>query len=125
MAMKRKVLIVFSGILVLLAAIATYGSMQVRATPGEQARTLPGDGLIPRPIGSVNHAVTIRRPPHDVWPWLVQMGSAELGGTLTTSSTMVATAVRIASCLSFKDIEAGSVFPCAPGGNRRVYRRAV
>ncbi|MGA2236873.1 MAG: hypothetical protein ABSG23_15495, partial [Terriglobales bacterium] len=72
--MKRKALIVFSGILVVLAALATYGSMQVRATPGEQARTLPGDGLIPQPIGSVNHAVTIRRPPHDVWPWLVQMG---------------------------------------------------
>jgi proline iminopeptidase len=77
--MKRKVLIVFSGMLLVLAAFATYGSMQVRATPGEQGRTLPGDGLIPQPIGSVNHAVTIRRPPHDVWPWLVQMGSDRAG----------------------------------------------
>jgi hypothetical protein len=51
MAMKRKVLIMFSGTLVVLAALATYGSMQVRATPREQARTLPGDGLIPQPIG--------------------------------------------------------------------------
>ena len=53
--------------------------MQVRATPDERARSLAGDNLIPQPIGSVNHAITIRRPPHDVWPWLVQMGSDRAG----------------------------------------------
>jgi hypothetical protein len=36
---------------------------------------LPGDELIPTPIGSLTHAITIRRPPHDVWPWLAQMGA--------------------------------------------------
>jgi hypothetical protein len=77
--MKKKVLIVLSGMLVVLVALATYSSMQVRATPSEEARTLPGDDLIPQPIGSVNHAITIRRPPHEVWPWLAQMGSGRAG----------------------------------------------
>ena len=77
--MKKKVLIVLSGLLVVLTALAIYSSRQIRATPEEQARILPGDDLIPQPLGSVNHAITIRRPPHEVWPWLVQMGSGRAG----------------------------------------------
>ncbi|MFZ0860214.1 MAG: hypothetical protein WAN18_06000, partial [Candidatus Sulfotelmatobacter sp.] len=77
--MKKKVLLAVLGVLVGLAALAIYASMQVRATPSEVARTLPGDDLIPQPIGSVNHAITIRRPPRDVWPWLAQMGSGRAG----------------------------------------------
>jgi len=114
-AMKKKILIVFSGTLVVLAALATYGSMQVRATPGEQARILPGDGLIPQPIGSVNHAVTIRRPPHDVWPWLVQMGSGRAGWYAYDfiDNGGHRSADRILS--EFQNIEVGSVFPSLPG----------
>ena len=52
----------------------------VRATPQEKARTLPGDELIERPIGSFDHAITIRRPRHDVWPWLAQMGAGNRAG---------------------------------------------
>ena len=113
--MKRKVLIVFSGMLLVLAAFATYGSMQVRATPGEQGRTLPGDGLIPQPIGSVNHAVTIRRPPHDVWPWLVQMGSDRAGWYAYDfiDNGGHRSADRILP--EFQDIEVGKVFPALPG----------
>jgi hypothetical protein len=52
----------------------------VRATPQEKSRTLPGDELIERPIGSFDHAITIRRPRHDVWPWLAQMGAGRRAG---------------------------------------------
>ena len=105
----------FSGTLVVLAALATYGSMQVRATPSEQARTLPGDGLIPQPIGSVNHAVAIRRPPHDVWPWLVQMGSGRAGWYAYNfiDNGRHRSADRILP--EFQNIEVGSVFPALPG----------
>ena len=41
---------------------------------------MPGDGLIPVPAGSLTHAVTIRRPPEDVWPWLAQMGAGSRAG---------------------------------------------
>ena len=30
-------------------------------------------------MGSLNHAITINRPPQDVWPWLVQMGAGRAG----------------------------------------------
>jgi hypothetical protein len=76
---KRKVVLVLFGILVVLTALAIYTSLQVRATPGEGALTLAGDDLILHPLGSVNHAITIRRPPKDVWPWLAQMGSGRAG----------------------------------------------
>ena len=52
---------------------------QIRATTDEQTRTLPGDAFIPQPLGYVNHANTIHRPSHDVWPWLAQMGAGRAG----------------------------------------------
>jgi hypothetical protein len=113
--MRKKALMVFAGLLAVLTALAIHSSMQVRATPDEQARTLPGDGLIPQPIGSVNHAVTIRRPPHDVWPWLVQMGSGRAGWYAYDfiDNGGHRSADRILP--EFQNIEAGSVFPALPG----------
>jgi len=52
----------------------------VRATPHEKSRTRPGDELIGRPIGSFDHAITIRRPRDVVWPWLAQMGAGSRAG---------------------------------------------
>src|SRR5271157_1640429 len=77
--MKRKGLMVLAALLVVLTALAIYASRQISATPGERALGLPGDDLIPQPLGSVNHAITIQRPPHEVWPWLAQMGSGRAG----------------------------------------------
>jgi hypothetical protein len=51
----------------------------VRATPLERDDVLAGDGLITAPVGVLTHAVTIGRPPRDVWPWLVQMGADRAG----------------------------------------------
>jgi hypothetical protein len=101
--------------LIVLAALAIYSGMQVRATPGERTRTLPGDGLILQPIGSVNHAVTIRRPSHDVWPWLVQMGSGRAGWYAYDfiDNGGHRSADRILP--EFQDIKVGTVFPALPG----------
>jgi hypothetical protein len=113
--MKKKVLLALFGILVVLGAQAIYSCMQVRATPREQARALAGDDLIPQPVGSVNHAITIRRPPHDVWPWLAQMGSGRAGwyaydfidngGHPSTERILP----------EYQNIGVGSVFPALPG----------
>jgi hypothetical protein len=51
----------------------------VHATPAETRRRLPGDDLIARPIASLTHAITIRCPPDQVWPWLAQMGAGRAG----------------------------------------------
>jgi hypothetical protein len=50
----------------------------IRATSEERHRPLPGDDLIPG-AGSLTNAVTIDRPPADVWPWLAQMGAERAG----------------------------------------------
>jgi len=49
------------------------------ATDAEVTRTLPGDDLVPHPKWQWTHAVTIRAPAADVWPWLVQIGQGRGG----------------------------------------------
>ena len=113
--MKKKVLTVLSVLLAVLIVLAIYSSRQIRATPDEQARTLPGDDLIPQPLGSVNHAITIRRPPHEVWPWLVQMGSGRAGWYAYDfiDNGGHPSAERILP--EYQNIGVGSVFPALPG----------
>lgn len=113
--MKKKVLIVFSGMLVVLTALAICSSRQIHATPGEQARTLPGDDLIPQPLGSVNHAITIQRPPHEVWPWLAQMGSGRAGWYAYDfiDNGGHPSAERILP--NYQNVGVGSVLPALPG----------
>ena len=43
-------------------------------TPDDRSRVMAGDAVIPHPVHSATHAVTIDAPPEDVWPWLAQMG---------------------------------------------------
>ena len=111
----KKLLLVLFGILIVFAVLAICANMQVRATADERAQTLAGDDLITQPIGSVNHAVTIHRPPHDVWPWLVQMGSGRAGWYAYDfiDNGGHRSADRILP--EFQNIEAGSLFPALPG----------
>ena len=51
----------------------------VRATPSERTKPLPGDDVIANPLGILTHAVTIDRPPGEIWPWLAQMGAGRAG----------------------------------------------
>jgi len=44
------------------------------ASPDEVARALPGDDLVPDPLYTTTHGVTVRAAAADVWPWLVQIG---------------------------------------------------
>ena len=113
--MKKKVLFGIFGVVAVLLALVMYASQQVRATPGEKSARLAGDELIPNPVGSVNHAITIRRPPGDVWPWLVQMGAGRAGwysydfvdnGGHTSAERIVP---------EYQKIEVGAVYPALPG----------
>lgn len=44
------------------------------ATVSEQHRALPGDEIIPDPIGQETRAITIRKGVGAVWPWVAQLG---------------------------------------------------
>ena len=115
MSLKKRLLLITSGILIGLAALTICANLQVRATPAERARTLPGDDLIPRPIGAVNHAITIHRSPHEVWPWLVQMGSGRAGWYAYDfiDNGRHPSADRILP--EYQNVSVGSVFPALPG----------
>jgi hypothetical protein len=64
----------------------TLRNRSVLATVGELDAALPGDDLLSAPtprqprIGTLTNAVTIERPPHEVWPWIAQMGAGSRGG---------------------------------------------
>lgn len=44
------------------------------ATDSEVKKKLPGDELLPHPRWGFTHALTIKAPVAEVWPWIVQMG---------------------------------------------------
>jgi hypothetical protein len=49
------------------------------ATPAEVTATLPGDELAPHATRISTRAITIRRSPEVIWPWIVQMGQNRAG----------------------------------------------
>src|SRR5512138_3554749 len=53
------------------AVTPTWGS-----TPDELTRALPADALVTNPVLIWNHALTIRAPAEEVYPWLVQIGDS-------------------------------------------------
>jgi hypothetical protein len=66
----------------ILGAKVAYGKelwRSVHADHFERVRRLPGDDVIPAPLATLTHAVTIEREPPLVWPWLAQMGAGRAG----------------------------------------------
>jgi hypothetical protein len=49
------------------------------ASDQEVAESLPGDEVVTQPRYQTTHAVTIKAPPSQVWPWLVQLGQGRGG----------------------------------------------
>ncbi len=88
----------------------------VRATHLERTRDLPGDESIPDPIGTLTHAITIRRPTGAVWPWLVQMGAGSRAGWYSydiVDNGRRHSADRIVPELQHAAV--GTLFPAVPG----------
>src|SRR5687768_3757730 len=88
----------------------------VRATHLERARVLPGDELIPEPIGTFTHAITIRRPACEVWPWLAQMGAGSRAGWY--SYDIIDNGHRESArgiVPELQHVAVGTLFPAVPG----------
>jgi hypothetical protein len=88
----------------------------VRATPEEKTHALPGDELIKEPIGSLDHAITIRRARQEVWPWLAQMGAGSRAGWYSydfLDNGRRPSAERIIPEL--QKLAVGMIFPALPG----------
>lgn len=83
--MRRQGAAVLAAAVASLAAGGAYARwLQPRhdrwgATDGEVAVALPGDELVPDPATQNTRAITIDAPPHEVWPWLAQIGADRAG----------------------------------------------
>jgi hypothetical protein len=87
----------------------------IEATHEEQQRAMPGDVLVPNPMFTATHAITIDVPPECVWPWLSQMGSLR-GGWYSydrIDNGGRPSADRILH--EYQQLAPGDVLPCLPG----------
>jgi hypothetical protein len=101
---------------VALSGVLVHRAIEpVRATTDEQGCPLPGDDLIPNPLGTFTNAVTIHAAPRDVWPWLAQMGAGRAGwysyDALDNGGEPSAARIKT----ELQHLELGMVFPTAPG----------
>ena len=85
------------------------------ATTLEKRRPLPADALVPEPIFTSTHAITIDAPPEQVWPWIAQKGAGRAGwyswDAIDNGGTPSATSILP----TFQTVVAGDVLPAIPG----------
>ena len=81
----------------------------------ETHRAMPADWLVPAPMGTVTHAVTIDAPPERVWPWLAQMGAGRAGwyscDWIDNGGHPSANSIRP----EYQHVAQGDVMPATPG----------
>ena len=68
-----------AGLLAAYARLVRPWALRWGATKEEAARPLPGDEVVAKADYVATRAITIEAPPHQVWPWLVQIGSGRAG----------------------------------------------
>jgi hypothetical protein len=87
------------------------------ATRVERRRPLAVDAMIPNPIFTSTHAITIDAPPERVWPWIVQMGGDWAGwyswDAIDNGGRPSATNIIPA----FQTVVRGDIVPAVPGAN--------
>lgn len=98
-----------------LAPAVAVSLRRVRATRAERDCPFPGDDRIPKPVGSVTHAVTIRCSLEELWPWLAQMGAGRAGWY--SYDLLDNGGQRSAECIlpELQSISVGTLFPALPG----------
>lgn len=88
------------------------------ATEAEVQQTLPGDDLVPQPKLNATHAITIRAPAAEIWPWLVQMGQGR-GGFYSYDwiENLMGLNIHSADRIipEFQRLEVGDILSLAPG----------
>jgi hypothetical protein len=85
------------------------------ATTLERRRPLRVDAMIPTPLFSSTHAITIDAPPEQVWPWIAQMGAGRAGWYSwdAIDNGGVPSASRVAPDLQM--VVPGDIMPSVPG----------
>jgi hypothetical protein len=85
------------------------------ATPFEKHRPLTVDRIIPNPLFTSTHAITIDAPPDQVWPWIAQMGAGRAGWYSWDAIDNGGTASATRVVPEFQTVIPGDVMPAVPG----------
>ena len=95
------------------------------ATDEEVRQAMPGDGLVQRADYVATRAITIDATPHDVWPWLVQIGSGRAGwysyDRLDNGGQPSADAILP----EFQSLEIDQLVPMIPGDEVGVWVKEI
>lgn len=85
------------------------------ATALEKRRPLRVDRIIPDPLFTSTHAITIDAPPDQVWPWIAQMGAGRAGWYSwdAIDNGGAPSATRVVP--EFQTVIPGDVMPAVPG----------
>ena len=85
------------------------------ATGSEKQRPLHVDAIIPDPIFTSTHAITIDALPEQVWPWIAQMGAGRAGWYSwdVIDNGGMPSARRVLA--EFQTVAPGDVMPAVPG----------
>jgi hypothetical protein len=103
----------------LLAVFGAYRPWQLRwgAGPGEIARTMPGDDVVPHPPFNATRAVTIAAPPEAIWPWIVQIGFRRAGWYSYDILDNMGRPSAVTLLPELQHLEVGDLVPLGPGEN--------
>ena len=61
------------------SAVLRRAANHTGATAAEARAAMAGDDLVPHPMVEWTRGSTIDAAPHEIWPWLVQMGYGRAG----------------------------------------------
>ena len=85
------------------------------ANASERRRALPVDALVPDPIFTSTHAITVDAPPEQVWPWIAQMGGGRGGWYSWDAIDNDGTPSAHRVVPELQTILPGDVMPAVPG----------
>ena len=77
-------------------------------------RALPGDELIPQPIASFSHTITIASPAKKIWPWIALMGADRAGWYSYDFIDNGGKPSARKILPQYQDVVVGQIFPAIP-----------
>jgi hypothetical protein len=94
-------------------------------TAVERHRPLAADGMVPDPIFTSTHAITISAPLEHVWPWIAQMGAGRGGWYSWDAIDNGGTPSAMRVLPELQTVVPGDVMPAVPGATDAFVVAAV